>query len=77
MGARLVTAAETEEGRRWSEARIKELTGGDKISARFMRQDFFRFLPAVQAAVLRQPHAHTAHGQQGNHAPGSSVFRSR
>jgi putative DNA primase/helicase len=44
-GARLVTAAETEEGRRWAEARIKELTGGDKISARFMRQDFFDFFP--------------------------------
>jgi putative DNA primase/helicase len=44
-GARLVTAAETEEGRRWAEARIKELTGGDEISARFMRQDFFSFYP--------------------------------
>ena len=44
-GARLVTAAETEEGRRWAEARIKEMTGGDKISARFMRQDFFDFFP--------------------------------
>jgi putative DNA primase/helicase len=48
MGARLVTAAETEEGRRWSEARIKELTGGDKISARFMRQDFFDFYPTFK-----------------------------
>jgi putative DNA primase/helicase len=45
LGARLVTAAETEQGRRWSEARIKELTGGDKISARFMRQDLFEFFP--------------------------------
>jgi putative DNA primase/helicase len=45
MGARLVTSAETEQGRRWSEARIKELTGGDKISARFMHQDFFDFFP--------------------------------
>jgi putative DNA primase/helicase len=44
-GARLVTAAETEDGRRWSEARIKELTGGDPISARFMRQDFFEYIP--------------------------------
>jgi putative DNA primase/helicase len=44
-GARLVTAAETEEGRRWAEARIKELTGGDMVSARFMRQDFFEYLP--------------------------------
>jgi putative DNA primase/helicase len=45
VGARLVTAAETEEGRRWSEARIKELTGGDKVRARLMRQDFFDFFP--------------------------------
>jgi putative DNA primase/helicase len=40
-GARLVTANETEEGRRWAESRIKALTGGDPIPARFMRQDFF------------------------------------
>jgi putative DNA primase/helicase len=44
-GKRLVTASETEEGRRWSEARIKELTGGDLIDARFMRQDFFSYYP--------------------------------
>jgi putative DNA primase/helicase len=40
-GARLVTATETEEGRRWAESRIKQLTGGDTVAARFMRQDFF------------------------------------
>jgi putative DNA primase/helicase len=44
-GARLVTSSETEENRRWAEARIKELTGGDRITARFMRQDFFEFTP--------------------------------
>lgn len=44
-GARLVTASETEEGRSWAEARIKALTGGDPISARFMRQDFFTYQP--------------------------------
>ena len=44
-GARLVTASETEEGRAWAEARIKALTGGDAISARFMRQDFFTYQP--------------------------------
>jgi putative DNA primase/helicase len=56
-GARLVTAAETEEGRRWSEARIKELTGGDKISGRFMRQDFFEFYPQFKLLFI------------GNHMP--------
>lgn len=44
-GARLVTASETEEGRAWAEARIKALTGGDPITARFMRQDNFTYRP--------------------------------
>lgn len=47
-GARLVTATETEEGRAWAEARIKQITGGDKIAARFMRQDEFTFRPQFQ-----------------------------
>lgn len=43
-GARLVTATETERGRVWAWARIKELTGNERpISARFMRRDFFEF----------------------------------
>jgi putative DNA primase/helicase len=56
-GARLVTATETEDGRRWAEARIKELTGGDKIAARFMRQDFFEFVPQFTLVI------------SGNHKP--------
>src|SRR5262249_46246267 len=44
-GARVVTAVETEEGRRWAESRIKQLTGGDPVEARFMRQDFFTYTP--------------------------------
>jgi putative DNA primase/helicase len=57
-GARIVTAIETEEGRRWAESRIKSLTGGDKISARFMRQDFFEFVPQFKLIIA------------GNHKPG-------
>ena len=56
-GARLVTATETEEGRRWAEARIKQLTGGDTVSARFMRQDFFEYRPAFKLVIA------------GNHKP--------
>jgi putative DNA primase/helicase len=44
-GARLVTAFETEEGKRWAEAKLKQMTGGDPIKARFMRQDFFTYIP--------------------------------
>jgi putative DNA primase/helicase len=56
-GARLVTASETEKGHAWAEARIKSLTGGDKIAARFMRQDFFEFQPQFKLVVI------------GNHKP--------
>lgn len=48
QGARLVTVPETEKGRHWNETRIKEITGGDKIKARRMRQDFFEFYPVLK-----------------------------
>lgn len=47
-GARLVTASETQEGRSWNAQRIKELTGGDVMRARFMRQDEFEFMPVLK-----------------------------
>ncbi len=50
-GARLVTAAETEEGRWWAESRIKALTGGDPIAARFMHCDFFTFTPVFKLLI--------------------------
>ena len=57
-GARLVVAQETEEGRRWAESRIKALTGGDPITANFMRQDHFTFVPQFKLLIA------------GNHKPG-------
>jgi putative DNA primase/helicase len=56
-GARMVTASETEEGRAWAESRIKQMTGGDPISARFMRQDNFTFIPQFKLTIA------------GNHKP--------
>ena len=56
-GARLVTATETEAGRHWAESRLKELTGGERIPARFMRQDFFEFDPQFKGFI------------SGNHRP--------
>lgn len=45
MGARLVLASEPDEARVWDETRIKTLTGGEKVTARFMRQDNFTYRP--------------------------------
>jgi putative DNA primase/helicase len=56
-GARLVAASETEQGRAWAENRIKQLTGGDPITARFMRGDFFTFDPEFKLMII------------GNHQP--------
>jgi putative DNA primase/helicase len=51
QGARLARAAETEEGRYWSAAKIKELTGGDTTTARFMRQDNVDFVPKCKIII--------------------------
>ena len=44
-GARFVAASETEEGRRLAESLVKDLTGQDTITARFMRAEWFDFEP--------------------------------
>lgn len=45
-GARLAVCTEVEQGKRLAEALVKQLTGGDRIKARFMRGDFFEFEPS-------------------------------
>ena len=42
-GARLATVRETDQGRRLDESLVKSLTGGDKITARFLHKEFFEF----------------------------------
>jgi putative DNA primase/helicase len=56
-GARFVASVETEQGRRWNESKVKAITGGDKVSARFMRQDFFEYIPQFKLLIA------------GNHKP--------
>ena len=42
-GARLVVCSEQTSGKRFDEAKVKRLTGGDRLTGRFMRGDFFDF----------------------------------
>jgi putative DNA primase/helicase len=56
-GARLVIAQEVEKNRSWAEAKINQMTGGDPITARYMRQDFFTYTPKFKMIIA------------GNHKP--------
>lgn len=60
-GSRLVTAQEVDEEQSWAEAKLKAITGGDKISARKMRQDFFEFAPQFKLLLAgnHKPHFKT------------------
>jgi putative DNA primase/helicase len=46
FGVRLAVTHETDEGRRLAEGTVKRLTGGDTITARRMREDFWDFTPS-------------------------------
>ena len=51
-GARLALGSEIESNQTWAEAKIKKLTGGDRLQGRFMRQDFFEFDPQFKLIVF-------------------------
>lgn len=50
--ARFVVSVEVEEGRRLAEVLVKQLTGGDRLKARFMRQDYFEFDPTFKIFLV-------------------------
>lgn len=56
-GARMVICSEVNEDDQFDEAKVKQLTGGDTLTARFMRQDHFTFTPSHQLWLM------------GNHRP--------
>lgn len=45
-GVRMIVSSETNTGERFDEGKVKLLTGGDRLKARFMRQDYFHFTPS-------------------------------
>lgn len=50
-GARLVTASETEKYSRLAEALVKQLTGGDPVTCRFLNQNPFTYVPSFLLMV--------------------------
>lgn len=56
-GARLVTATEPKANQTWNEERVKAMTGGDLITARFLHKDFFEYYPTYKVLIV------------GNHEP--------
>ncbi len=56
-GSRLVVGSETDSRHQWNETRVKELTGGDQLTARFMRRNPYTFRPQFKLIFV------------GNHKP--------
>jgi putative DNA primase/helicase len=59
-GARAALMNETSQGGRFDEAKLKDLTGGDTLTARFLHQEFFDFQPTHRLVI------------RGNHKPAIS-----
>lgn len=56
-GIRVALMNETSQGARFDEAKLKDLTGGDTLTARFLHQEFFDFAPTHRIII------------RGNHKP--------
>lgn len=56
-GVRVALMNETSQGARFDEAKLKDLTGGDTLTARFLHQEFFDFKPTHRIVI------------RGNHKP--------
>ncbi|CAJ9609122.1 phage/plasmid primase, P4 family [Burkholderia pseudomallei] len=57
QGARLAAVSELPANRSWNSQRVKDISSGERIAARFMRQDFFEFVPVCKLLFV------------GNHRP--------
>jgi putative DNA primase/helicase len=56
-GVRAALMNETAQGARFDESKLKDLTGGDTLTARFLHQEFFDFKPSHRIVI------------RGNHKP--------
>jgi len=61
-GTRMVAVNEVDQGRRMAESLVKQMTGGDTVSARFMRGEYFDFIPEFKL-FIRANHKPVIRGQ--------------
>lgn len=47
-GKRIVVSSETNEGATFNEARVKSLTGGETVTARYLHQEYFQYQPVLK-----------------------------
>jgi P4 family phage/plasmid primase-like protien len=55
FGKRLVATIEVDQGKKLAESIMKQLTGGDRVRARWMKKDFFEF-PPTHKIILAANH---------------------
>ena len=75
-GKRLVVASETREGARLDEGRLKSITGGDRLKARFLNREWFSFEPTFTLILCISP-SPAATGSRRGSSTGSGSPSSR
>lgn len=64
-GARMVLTTETEANAKLAESKVKSLTGGDRVVARYMRGEFFEFSPTWKIIISTNHRPRISGGDSG------------
>ena len=65
VGARMVSASETDVGRSLSEATVKVCTGGDSVTCRFLHKEFFSYVPQYKVFLMSNSKPKITGGDEG------------
>ena len=68
-GVRFVAVSETQHGRRLAESRVKAVSGGDAITARFLHGEYFQYKPQFKLWLSHQSPAGDRRDRSGHLAP--------
>jgi P4 family phage/plasmid primase-like protien len=65
VGARMVSASETDVGRKLSEATVKVCTGDDSVTCRFLHKEFFTYVPQYKVFLMSNSRPEITGGDEG------------